>query len=136
MTVRMFSDLGKTRAGQQRQMSKAFQGLADELDRRRAANTEDAPMTAAQYERRIADLEQRLADAEALISEMRAYANSDEPATVAKPSTYWDSKRVARESNVAVCTICRNADKLGGTKLGGDWVFPVGTTYGKQRRRK
>jgi len=135
MTVRTFHDLGKTRAGQSRQISKAYQGLADELDRRRAANTEDAPMTAAQYERRIADLEQRLADAEALIAEMRAYANSNEPAA-AKPSTYWDSKRVARESNVAVCTICRNADKLGGTKLGGDWVFPVGTTYGTQRRRK
>lgn len=135
MTVRMFNDLGKTRAGQSRQINRAFSGLADELERRRAANIEDAPMTAAQYERRIADLEQKLADAEALISEMRAYANGDEPAAV-KPTTYWDSKRVARESHVAVCTICRNADKLGGTKLGGDWVFPVGTTYGKQRRRK
>ena len=98
---------------------------------------------ATQLRQRISDcageeplwLWQRLADAEALIAEMRAYANSDEPAA-AKPSAYWDSKRVARESNVAVCTICRNADKLGGTKLGGDWVFPVGTTYGKQRRRK
>jgi len=44
---------------------------------------------------------------------------------------------VAEKSGVAICTICRNADKLGGTQLAsGDWVFPVGTTYGRRRKAK
>ena len=130
------TSLARTYQGHTRQINRAFLGMADELERN-AVILEDVPMTAQQYECIIEDLRQKLADAEALINDMRAIANSDGTDTVSgNPTKYWDSKRVAKESKVAICTICRNADILGGTKLGGDWLFPVGTTYGKKRKGK
>jgi hypothetical protein len=84
----------------------------------------------------VASLQNQLADAQRLIEEMRAQANSDAPVATVGTAKYWDTKRMAKESGVAICTICRNADALGGIKLGGDWLFPAGTTYGKKRKRQ
>ena len=134
MTVHQFAGLGKTFSGRTTQIARGYRGMADEMARKQAAAPEDdAPQTLEAAKRVIAYLEQKLADAEALIEEMRADANEGIPSGAS--GTYWDSKRVARESNAAVCTICRNADVLGGIKLGGDWLFPAGTVYGKKRKR-
>src|SRR6185503_3779239 len=110
MTTRHFTGLAATRTGQTKQVNKAYKGLAADLKRKQSVAVKAVPMTAKQYECLIADLRQQLADAEALITEMRKHANSDAPAVAVSTAKYWDSKRVAKESGVAVCTICRNAD--------------------------
>ena len=130
------TSLARTLTGRTRQITNAYRGMADEMKRKQSVVIEDVPMTIQQYECIIEDLRQQLADAEALIQDMRRQANSDAPAAAPSSTKYWDSKRVAKESKVAVCTICRNADTLGGIKLGGDWLFPAGTTYGKRRKSK
>jgi hypothetical protein len=136
--INRFSPLGTTRAGQTAQVNHAFKGLAADMKRKQAVAAPDCdePQTLEQAKRVIAHLQSQLADAQALIDEMRATANSDAPAAVTSSTKFWDSKRMAKESGVAICTICRNAESLGGIKLGGDWLFPAGTTYGKKRTRK
>lgn len=136
MTMTNFTGLGTTRTGQTKQVNRGYKGLAADMKRKQSVAVEPVPMTAAQYECIITDLRQQLADAQALIAEMRAQANGDAPAAAISTTKYWDSKTVAEKSGVAVCTICRNADTLGGMKLGGDWLFPAGTTYGHKRNRK
>jgi len=128
-----FGSLAATQRGRTDQITRAYLGAAEELKHKQEA-VKTVPMTPFQYECLITDLRQQLADARHIINEMRDQANSDAPAVVT--GKYEDSKTVARRSGVAVCTICRNADSLGGMKLGGDWLFPAGTTYGKKRERK
>ena len=138
MTSRAFTGLATTRTGQTKQIDKAFKGMAAELKRRQAVQTADCdePQSIEQYKLLVASLQNQLADAQALIEEMRTQANSDAPVATVSTAKYWDTKRMAKESGVAVCTICRNADVLGGIKMGGDWLFPAGTKYGKKRHRQ
>lgn len=127
--------LGRTLNGRKQQIDKAFNGIAANIKHRQAEAPADAPLSASQYRAIIADLEQQLADAGALIEEMRRSANSDAPAAISS-TRYWSAKRVSKESNCAICTVCRNAVELGGVKIGADWMFPTGTTYGGRKRGK
>lgn len=137
MTVQQFSGLAKTAAGRTAQITRAYRGIADEMARKQTpapdGDTLDT-LTPKQLRALVRALQDKLADAQAAIDDMRASANGghDVPATAVD---YWDTRRVARESHVAICTICRNATALSGIKLGGDWVFPVGTKYGGKRKR-
>jgi hypothetical protein len=149
MTSR-FTGLAATQRGRTGQVAKAFKGLAADLKNKQVFNPDcDEPQTLEAAKRVIVALQQQLADAEALIAEMRAASNSDAPAATADAEAnsdapaatadtvhLWNTARVARESHVAVCTICRNVDLLGGIRVGKDWLFPVGTTYGRRRKRK
>lgn len=139
MTTRTFTGLADTATGRTRQITKAYKGLADDLKRRSAGQPADCdePQTLKQAKLVIASLRNQLADAQTLIDEMRAQANSDAAAPVVTTSASWTTKTVAEKSNVAICTIIRNADNLGGWQLqSGDWLFPVGTTYGRRRKAK
>ncbi|MBA3948124.1 MAG: hypothetical protein H0X37_26690 [Herpetosiphonaceae bacterium] len=136
-TTSRFGALSKTQAGRTGQINRAYKGLAEDMKRKAIAVPDcDQPQTLEQALRVIVDLQSKLADAQNLIEDMRANANSDAPVATTSTAKYWDTKRVAKESGVAICTICRNVDVLGGFKLGGDWLFSVGTTYGKKRKRK
>lgn len=136
MTTRHYTGLSATQRGITDQLTRGYKGHAADLKHKQSVAVESVPITAAQYECIITDLRQQLADAQTLIAEMRSHANGDAPAAAISTAKYWDSKTVAKKSGVAVCTICRNADTLGGMKLGGDWLFPAGTTYGHKRNRK
>lgn len=137
MTSR-FTGLAATQRGRTGQVAKAFKGLAADMKRRQTIESPDCdePQALDAAKRVIVALQQQLADAETLIDEMRAAANSDAPAATADTVHLWNTARVARESHVAVCTICRNVDLLGGIRVGKDWLFPVGTTYGRKRKAK
>lgn len=130
-----YAGFGATRSGQSKQVNKALRGMADDMKRKQSVAVRAVPKTAKQYECVITDLRQQLAEALALIKDMRASVNGDTPAA-ADVSGFIDSATLARKSGVAVCTICRNADKLGGIKLGGDWLFPATATYGRKRKAK
>lgn len=135
---RSFTGIAATKSGQSQQLDRIFKNMARNLKSRNAAQPVelDEPQTLADAKRVIAHLRNQLADAQNLIDDMRAQANSDAP-TVTASTEFWDTATVARKSgNVSISTICRNAVALGGTKLGGDWMFPVGTTYGKRRKSK
>ena len=137
----MTSTVGSTLRGRTSQITRAYRGMADEMKHKKAVQAADCdqPQTLEQALRVIADLQNRLADAQTLIEEMRAAANSDQPDVPAVASSkpkYWDTKRVAKESGVAICTICRNVEALGGFMMDGGWWFPANTTYGKKRSRK
>lgn len=137
-TARAYSGLAATRTGQSKQVDKAFKGMADELKRRKAVQAADCdqPQTLEQAQRVIASLQNQLADAQRLIEDMRAQANSDAPVATVSSTKYWSTERMAKESGVAICTICRNADALNGIMVGGVWLFPAGIKYGKKRNRK
>jgi hypothetical protein len=138
-TTSRFTGLAATQRGRTQQVNKAFRGIAEDLKNRKAVQTADCdePQTVEQYKLLVARLRNQLADAQALIDEMRASANSEAPAAeVVTSAKLWSTERVAKESHVAICTICRNADLLGGIKIGKDWLFPAGTTYGRRRKRK
>lgn len=138
MNAVRFAGLGKTQMGRSAQINRGYKGMADEMKRKKQAVDVDCdePQTLPDALRLIAHLRNQLADAQAIIEDMRTQANGDHNAESDQKVGYWDSKRVAKESNVAVCTICRNAAEMGGIKLGGDWLFPAGTTYGRRRKTK
>lgn len=135
-----YTGLAATHQGRTRQITKAYKGIADDLKRSRAGQPADCdqPQTLEDALRRIAFLEQQLADAQTLIEEMRGQANSDASVeAVAESGKSWSTKTVADKSGVAICTIIRNVDTLGGWQLeSGDWRFPVGTIYGRRRKAK
>ncbi len=132
-TTRGFIGLAATANGRAKQINRGFRGLAADIERRRAGQAvePDAPQTLDHALRLIAQLRNQLVDAQATIDDLRAGLNSD---SAVVSEAMWDTATVARKSGVAISTICRNADKLGGKKLGGDWLFPVGTTYGRRRK--
>lgn len=136
MTQAPYAGIAATRAGQAKQVTKAFRGIATELKRKQINQLDDSDHLNSLSHRQLVglvlSLQNQLADAQALLEESRTAAYSDAPAAI----KYDDCKTVAKRSGVAICTICRNADTLGGIKLGGDWLFPTGTTYGKRRQRK
>lgn len=132
-----FIHLAATRNGQTQQINRAYKTMAADLKCKAVQAPDcDDPSTLShkQLVSLVLSLQNQLADALALLEEGRTAAYSD--ASVTGTTAYWDSKHVADESGVAVCTICRNAKELGGTKLAGDWLFPVGTTYGRRRKSK
>jgi len=137
---RRFTGIADTQKGRTRQITKAYKGMADDLNHRRAVAAVDCdqPTTLPAALMVIEALKQQLADAQNLIDDMRAQANSDAPAgSAAAMIKSWSTKTVADKSGVAICTIIRNVDKLGGWQLdSGDWRFPVGTTYGRRRKAK
>lgn len=138
--ARAFTGVAATRTGQTGQVNRAFKGMADEMKSKKVDQLADSDhlnrLTHRQLVSLVFSLQNKLIEKQATVDEMRAEANSDAPIAAASTAKYWDTKRMAKESGVAVCTICRNADTLGGIKLGGDWLFPAGTTYGKKRQRK
>jgi len=136
MTSRHYLNLAATQSGRTRQIAKGYRGLAEDMKRRQSDQADcDQPQTLEEALRVIASLQQQLADAQTLINDMRGQANSDAPAEAGSQS--WSTKTVADKSGVAICTIIRNVDVLGGWQLeSGDWRFPVGTTYGRRRKAK
>lgn len=136
-TTSRFGALSKTQAGRTGQINRAYKGLADDMKRKTIAVPDcDQPQSLEQALRVIADLQNKLVDAQNLIEDMRANANSDTPVATVNTTKYWSTERMAKESGVAVCTICRNAEALNGVKVGGVWLFPAGIKYGKKRKRK
>lgn len=138
-TVRGHSPLAATLSGRTRQITAGYNGLADRLKRARAAQAQAgcpddlAALTRDQLQALVVSLQAKLEGALATIEDLRALANRD----AALPAdAMWDTATVARKSGVNVSTICRNAQRLGGIKLGGDWMFPSGTTYGRRRAAK
>ena len=134
-----FTGLALTETGRTRQITKSFKGLAEDMKRRRAGQPADCdqPQTLEEALRRIVYLEQKLDEAQTTIDDLRAQINGDAPAASAAPIESWTTKTVAQKSGVAICTIIRNVDTLGGWQLqSGDWLFPVGTTYGRRRKAK
>lgn len=137
MTTTNFVGLSKTQRGRAEKIRRGYLGMAHEMENKRVVDADcDQPQTLEDALRLIAHLKNKLAEAEDQREADRAAAYGDAPAVASGTVKYWDSKRVAKESSVAICTICRNAADLGGTKLGGDWLFPAGTTYGHKRKRK
>lgn len=139
-TTSRFSDLGGTQRGRTDQITRAYRGAADEMKYKQAVQPADCdqPQTLEQALRVIADLQNKLADAQNLIDDMRAAVYSNAPAAAVNVSRYWNTQRVLKESNVrAVSTITRHAVELGGIQMAdGDWLFPEGTVYKSQRKRK
>lgn len=133
-----FTGLAATETGRTRQIAKAFHGMAEDMKTRAVASADcDEPKTLAQAKRVIASLRNKIAEYEDLLNEIRAEANSDAPTPAVTSSKSWTTKTVAEKSGVAISTIIRNVDKLGGWQLqSGDWMFPVGTTYGRRRKSK
>lgn len=136
-TTRGFTGLAATTNGRTKQIARGFRGLAADIERRRSRQPVEpaAPQSLEQALRVIDALRSQLADAQDTIDSLRAQLNSDSASPVASEAM-WDTATVARKSGVAISTICRNADTLGGKKLGGDWLFPAGTTYGRRRKSK
>jgi len=141
MTSTRYSGLAATQQGRTRQMSRSYRGMADEIERRRAERAEDcddlSSLSHQQLTNLVISLRQQLTDAQNLIDEMRAEANGSTPVQAESSGDYWTTKMVAEKSGVAICTIIRNVDTLGGWQLqSGDWLFPIGTTYGRRRKAK
>lgn len=132
------SSVASTLRGRTDQITRGYRGMADEMKNKHVVDVDcDQPQTLEDALRVIAHLKNKLAEAEDQRNADRAAAYSDAPAAVTHVSKYWDTKRVAKASgNVAISTITRHALDLGGIKLGGDWVFPEGTVYKGQRKRK
>lgn len=138
MITRHYGALGNTHQGRTSQLNRAYKGLGADMKRKQAAAGPDCdePQTLEQYKLAYAALKLKLEEAQTLIDEMRAAANGDSPAATTTTG-FLTTAEVARKSGVAVCTIIRNTDVLGGWQLpNGDWLFPSGTTYGRRRKSK
>lgn len=131
-----FNGLAATQTGRTAQLTRAYKTMAADMKRRQSAQPVDIdePQTLADALRLITALRQQLADAQAAIDDMRKASNGEVTVSESATADYWTTAQVARKSNVAICTICRNAGTLGGRKVGSDWFFPVGTTYGRRRK--
>lgn len=127
-----------------KQISRAYKGLAHEIERRNA----DADLAEALrfYQQREAAMCEVLGVPPGgnLLAEVRRIKEALElpirPAAEALPAVtayrWWSAKQVAQESGVSVSTVCRRAGEIEGAvqTANGVWHFPVGSKITRKRR--
>lgn len=123
-----------TYVGVLKQVNRAYRGQGKEIARRNAGKLDDCqPKTLEEALRVIEAKNHIIADLRAsLVDKKRA----DHKAVIRSGNTepkYWDTATMCAKSGCVVSTITRNAKELGGIKLGGKWMFPVGHPYSKKR---